>query len=1814
MTPAPAPSLTVAGRAPTGARPHSPKPRKGVPMTKSSRANRVKAIALVLAFLLPAFAALATPAAAVHATATPPAQPPAILAPWTPIEGTHDLYLRVTVPSGTATEPSAFHLHTGKPSAAFSTPPSLYQSYSPGTGQGAKVAFTSVELAHDITLSNFTNPALQINERPSIDVYVQVPSINGLRFKADLKQVKGSDQPSVAYNNDISNTGTRVNITALPNDPGRYRVTADLMVRPGKEVMDAGSKLVLELTAFSTLITEQPTSWTLLMDAREYPSHLGLPSRDALQISTWITNATGALTANNVLPVSERVKENALTAHMAVKSAFGRQESMNAPNVEVRWAVKHRASGTAIDLLHNQTDPAGLQTNLLMTAGTASTSDGYNVWTAPFHFGDDHVPAGDYRLEFVVAMMRNVGGSGEVRHNTHLDFTVTKVSFAFGLWPGEASGHTISNLTSGVKSTTFVLNLTNLGASQDVITLTRSGPHTAGWTVGGDLVQDRVTIDLHAKETRRILVTLTAPANANVGDASAQAALNITARGTFDTTPKVIPLAATLTQDAVRHDLGVILDRSSQTLSRLTEVATYDVLVWNKGNAPGNFTVALTPVTQGSSWTYTPTALTRVNNLGAGEIKAVTVEVRTPATLTIEETFSLRARAEIVATPGIGVIERVLSTAFKVTPTFDLKVFDPQTKEMRDSAKMTVRGGCVDASTSTVSAPQGADETDDHFYKRTCATDLRAPGWIVFPVWITNTGPVSSSYRLAVSPLAETDAQNRQVAQPTFYLPSTLPANYGKNPYQSYPSSVYTDITYPDSHIVPLDEKHNFGYYDDRGKWVRLVDDLLANVPAGATVETYVKIRQDNSTDLVRKVDFTVTATETSSPPSPSKERKVNLNIERVAGTHANTASLSYGFHAMLTQRAADYATSHIVRPVPEVQYVAPGGTTEFVFRVSNLANFVTGTADGQPIRNRSLNVSLVGTLPPGWDVQIRNISQKAGQPVDWKSGRDGIDFIPPANLPHPHVVGDATGAQYHHVFAAPWDTEYVIRVKAPAGAQVNVDQLPLQLRVRSMEAFSLGKPDWEKFYDLKTVVGAAVGLEFTPPTVVDVKPGIPNTYPITLKNTGSRTLDLLISKELTGQTGWTVSFSDALLVLRPGEKQTITATVQFATGTNANSNSIFFTACEGTSGNTQCPATNSLARKEVRHRIIERSAIVFSYDVLEQHLDLQNGVSVDPVRFRFNVTNDAATPLRVEFRVTPNMTDAEWARNWSIVLTPGNISSLQGKGRASVELVLAQGARAVAGSAYPFTVTAHAFFMDGRPLTPDKPSDLITFTATTRAGTPRPELLPDESERTVDRAGFVRFPVRIQNTGPVDGDFPLTVDLDNAPIGWRARIESEFGVNTPISNISVRSGQTRLFYVNISAPVDVPPGTVISATVNAYRTAGSAGFSSRSLTATVHDYAFDLQLPTSTVWIEPGKKHEFRFNVTNLGNGWDNISFIPSLPNEDNRTWLRTVDLGPTNKLTLKPGERKEVVINLEPPVGDNAGKRWVTPGARMFTVYAWSTDARLTQQVINVTEKASSTLQVYNFAHNDVDADGVEELAIDLDRDSTNGFEAFREMTGKGGKVSRVIQKFDAEADGKTAFILDTGRLDASDGRGDRYWNPDSGVLTNVTAVFSVGGKPVYLFDRSGLENLGGMLAEEVDTAYFSGVDATEQIRRAVRKNIVHADLREYVVFSAEDDQVPVLYFSLGNDLDDTSDDVQTEVSTATGQSGGALYGIRTDPYKNEVTHYFDVEADSIRGATSQNLLDFTKEFWYFFALFGLVVVVGVGVLVNRVRVKKE
>jgi hypothetical protein len=236
------------------------------------------------------------------------------------------------------------------------------------------------------------------------------------------------------------------------------------------------------------------------------------------------------------------------------------------------------------------------------------------------------------------------------------------------------------------------------------------------------------------------------------------------------------------------------------------------------------------------------------------------------------------------------------------------------------------------------------------------------------------------------------------------------------------------------------------------------------------------------------------------------------------------------------------------------------------------------------------------------------------------------------------------------------------------------------------------------------------------------------------------------------------------------------------------------------------------------------------------------------------------------------------------------------------------------------------------------------------------------------------------------------------------------------------------------------------------------------------------------------------------------------------------------------------------------------------------------------------SAVVTIPNYRSYDVDKDGQLEIAVDLDKRNTNGFEEFRDIFNEGVATQVVAKGLFSGSNNRTTFFLDLPKEDRPyDGVADLWFNPES----------------VYAYDILHAPDLNGDGTPE----YLLDTDQDQKIDKAFDTSTERFwDVVEIKVFG--DERIQYLVDSTGDGRPDRYFDAETDKVTRTQKAdnvGKEYVGIDVDD-DERVDYYYNTDTKQTSGAEASNVGSFAKTYWYFFAAFAALVILTVVLLVRR------
>ncbi len=561
-----------------------------------------------------------------------------------------------------------------------------------------------------------------------------------------------------------------------------------------------------------------------------------------------------------------------------------------------------------------------------------------------------------------------------------------------------------------------------------------------------------------------------------------------------------------------------------------------------------------------------------------------------------------------------------------------------------------------------------------------------------------------------------------------------------------------------------------------------------------------------------------------------------------------------------------------------------------------------------------------------------------------------------------------------------------------------------------------------------------------------------------------------------------------------------------------------------------------------------------------------------------------------IAFTIENSADSSKTVRVQELFAPPGWTTTLSDRDQGSTVSVPAQGS-----TPFTYVITAPSTILEGSRYTfairAEDDADASDFANgmahAVVSGQAAVELEPEETTTVVDRGGSNTLSVLVRNLGTSPTWYELVPQFETP--GWTGEILDQDGDLIENATIRVPEQTFQRIQLQVTAPDEVSKGHSEAVTLVARAQGQSSVRDTIELTAEIHDFDIGLEVIGPTIKdAAPGDDVEYRLNVTNRGNGIDRIrlSFEDlqgSAPLYPGRTDL-TDDTTPE----LQPGETlTDVSVFLQVP-SPNQGPIPTPEG--VTTVLRANSTQESGETGVTVTSQVITRL--VNYKRMDVDNDGADEVALDLNQDPSDGFEVFQdkdatlisrgELNEADSVASAGLYDLEGDDDGRREHIIDTD----GDGLGDVYYDPDRARVYTIP----------YTYDA----NRDGEPEHPIDGDFDGLIDGTYEAEAEVVHKTVNADFsgdgRDDVLIDMDDDT----FF-------DTFVDPHATPQIVSGvDRDGDTYKLDTDGNGKIDTHY-DAQTQSIEGATEANLQTFVGDYWYFIVLF-VAVLVLFGVIVVR------
>lgn len=572
-----------------------------------------------------------------------------------------------------------------------------------------------------------------------------------------------------------------------------------------------------------------------------------------------------------------------------------------------------------------------------------------------------------------------------------------------------------------------------------------------------------------------------------------------------------------------------------------------------------------------------------------------------------------------------------------------------------------------------------------------------------------------------------------------------------------------------------------------------------------------------------------------------------------------------------------------------------------------------------------------------------------------------------------------------------------------------------------------------------------------------------------------------------------------------------------------------------------------------------------------------------DPVRvgpggqnaINFTITNqqNAERDIRLVEQIAPP--------GWKTTLSDSNATkTVAAEGETTFTYLIEAPDDIVEGSLFTFSLLAEDV---------DNPDDFATTVAhATTQGETAVRLDAEDSRQVVERGDNTTFAVLVNNPGTSPTWYDLDTEFTSS--GWDSEILRQDGDPIPNASIRVAEKQFKRVLVDVSAPENVEQGHVERLTLTARADGQPSIRDSARLEAQIHDFGVSLEITGAlTKDAVPGDDVAYSVSITNTGNGEDEISLGYEGADDEDPPWPVSSELQDETTPVLEPGETLEnVTVEVHVP-GPGEGPVPVPEGVE--TLIRATSGGELPDGG-SPTATGTVTTRLVKYVRHDVDGDDVFEMGVDLNRDSTDGFETFAdrdatlisrgELDAGDSRASNGLYTLDGDEDDRIEHIVDVD----GDGIGDRYFDPDRASVYTIPYTFDADddGQPDHPIDA----NFDG----DIDGVYDP---ADDTVHKAVHLDF-SGDGRLDLLIDENDDT----FYDTFVDPNE-SPPIVTDV-----ERDGDLYKIDTDDNGEVDTHY-DAQTQSIEDARVGNFQTFLGDYWWFLLVF-LVVVGLFGLIVYR------
>lgn len=1611
--------------------------------------------------------------------------------------------------------------------------------------------------------------------------------------------------------------------------------------------------------------------WNLEYDSQSAPTRLTVRSPDAFQFAAWMEDRDRKVTTLFAIPQAAGDRFSA-SGFLAFKTAFGGYDNPRAkssppqPATDAQWTMKVIApDGSQVslrdpafqgrgpngqefqDCVDNWNDfltcldqsgvspDASIRVFRMPSRPVVPGSS--NVWNYTAERINAIAPGGgEFKLE-ITGQVRGVPIANRLPDGVR--FTVG--GFGVRLNPLRAGGveesltHTLCtqavSAQCSARSTTFLLNVTNVAPKADNFTLTTdfltcapASVPCSQWAVayGGRDVKGADVVFLNAFNSSLLKVTVTPPAGASA------ATMRVTARSQSAPDEKDEEQLSVQVSSTLVRGAGVFLFPDDALKSvRRGERQTFNYTVWNRGTDADSFSVncdqgpdlSVNPVTLlRNDDTWNGTIRLGASTIGCRDINATRVlTANIPAGDTREATVTVEASANATARPQMTIVVKAESQG-------DSSKSDRAAAEARLETRRSFKlfilteGTNVDDPQSTVQATRvlrtGKDLDGicpDTLSPETCTGDEGPPvynqdhnGDIQFQKWDWNYSEFAF-YRLTIvndgDEVGDFNVQLGEIRNQTLETAAE----------DNCPSQNIVD-----AFSASRRQERGVGMKDEEGvtllrrpviPWPSPDTERASvmRVAPGKSAVFYLRVHQDWNRHNVSQFNA---AGSIGLPIACNSLSDVTVQVTAPnypsQSVRAITRSLIAGEQDRAFSRSL-VITQGIRQPDGSFEGDFPQSCPPATPPDSGDRVYCKYVKPGQILPGCGCSVSWYFTASkfwgPGDDFELRPLRRVGGLSLTDLINR-GWRFSGPTVIPEDIARRNGTigGSDVGD------EVKIQVDVTVPANATVN-DFAGLQVEVAGRKSGASAQISFFTVGAQKFKVGLTNLAGVAP---IEIHPGDRAAINLNVSNEGAAVDVYNITIPTSLPQGYAPFFQPNETRVSPSRNKTVTVFVQ---APNAGQFPQTVTGVIRVQSTVNLSQLRGETFNETSFTVVVRERLADNVGLGVVGIEtkpIDNGGSVT---FSLNVTNPAPNAKTFVLRRLPSQAVLrQFVDGWTDVVgepcfeVPGRGPG--GAGTKQVSFTITAAIDALEGTHVTYPLRVDEATAQCQPLAqnPNFAQALVTATV---IGTVGLEVQPLDPVKVVPRGGTTSLPVRVRNVGTAGDTFFFQSAFVNQsqalpPNPWSTEVRTSEGA--AVQSLFVDPQTSRIVFVNVSAPLNIPFLGVRSDLDFTVRGTDGNPASVR-LTAFVQDYDIRVRIANSTVDAAPGQSLFFTLNLTNAGNGIDTHDILADIGGLRG-FWNVSTEF---SAVTLLNGTSKDILITVQVPksplpttgavIGVTVRSKQVD--AMRPAAEALGAGSPLVALLNTVPKTGLISVNLYPYVSLDVDGDREPELAIDRNRNSADGFEVFQDpFTSVGNSVDLLAA--DGDEDRRIDHFVD---IDL-DGRPERYWDPDDGRLTAIGGSVrgSAGAATEAYPDVNNDGTLEFLFDSDADLAVDLWIDpATRRTGEAVERDFDDDGNPEFLIDTNGDGR-PDRYF----DGDRGPRGLVTNVELAPG-GNPQQYGIDTNG-GGRPTKVYDSVTGEVTTASFSSVGAFFADFWYLILLF-LAVAALAGYLVYQRRQQK-